>query len=181
MSGRRDRGSKKRAARSIPQKKVQVPADGVKPPKGKTKRAGTEAEWVATLLHNERALVNDLRRELLQKEQAFLNLQVANSKLKAKNLEYEIAAKERDMEVLRKDYNITVGSTIHKDDKTGEIYYLEDEKRGTSSAKVADPAPEEDEPEELDELDEEPDSIEDEDSDAAASVEEPAVAARAAE
>jgi len=181
MSGRRDRGSKKRAARSIPQKKVQVPADGVKPPKGKTKRAGTEAEWVATLLHNERALVNDLRRELLQKEQAFLNLQVANSKLKAKNLEYEIAAKERDMEVLRKDYNITVGSTIHKDDKTGEIYYLEDEKPGVSSAKVSEPAPEEDEPEELDELDEEPDSIEDEDSDAAASVEEPAVAARAAE
>ena len=181
MSGRRDRGSKKRAARSIPQKKVQVPADGVKPPKGKTKRAGTEAEWVATLLHNERALVNDLRRELLQKEQAFLNLQVANSKLKAKNLEYEIAAKERDMEVLRKDYNITVGSTIHKDDKTGEIYYLEDEKQGTSSAKVAAPAPEEDEE---DELDEESDSIEDEGSDAATPVEEPAepaAAARAAE
>lgn len=132
MAGRKSRGSKKRQSRAAPQKKLEgkngaQPPKGAKPPKGKVKRAGTETEWLATLLHNEEALTNDLRRELLQKEQALVNAMVSNGKLQARILTLEIEAKEEAMKSLRTDYSIELGATIHKDDDTGEVYFLEDE------------------------------------------------------
>ncbi|HUW16695.1 MAG TPA: hypothetical protein VMW94_06425 [Actinomycetes bacterium] len=140
---------------------------GVQPPPGKTKTAGTEAEWLATLLHNAHAQINDLKRELIQAEQSGLNLAVAKGKLKARVLELEIAAGEKEMETIRSKHGIRVGTTIHKDDATGEVYHLEDATAKQPTAKK--PAPVD---ETVDDDDDEEDD-DDEDDDAPAGDDDP--------
>lgn len=151
MAGRgKSRGTKRRMKRAAPQAKAKN-VNGAQPPKGdpvpegKVRRVGTETEWLASLLHNERAESKDLRAALLAKEQALVNAMISNGKLQAKVLQQEMAGKDRSMKDLRDNYGIREGVTIHKDEITGEVYFLED----AAGAKEPEADPDED-PDEID-------------------------------
>lgn len=94
-----------------------------------------EQTWTAVQVHELRAENIDLQTKLLGKEQAIIEkdqmiLQLRQQLLNEQNLRLRDERKKAD-EInakLREEHNITLGRTLHKDDKTGEVYWLVDKK-----------------------------------------------------
>lgn len=94
--------------------------------------AGPET-WTAVQMHELRAENVELQAKLLEKdqiilakEQAILALRQKLHVQQSKNLD-DVRKKADELNAkLREDYDITVGRTLHRDDKTGEIYWLVD-------------------------------------------------------
>ena len=76
------------------------------------------ADFHAAQLHEAKGQIMELRAEnlklrqlLLQKEQVILNLERETS--------------EKEKAQLRKDHGLALGRALHRDDKTGEVYWVE--------------------------------------------------------
>jgi len=87
------------------------------------------ADYLAAQLHEAQSNIMDLRaaqmnmrQALLQKDQVILNLETRILNLEAKEV-------EKLKEQLRETHGLRMGRTMKKDEKTGEIFWLESEEQ----------------------------------------------------
>jgi len=122
-------GLKKRQARQAPQAAAPKP-QGIVQPNGQTRVSGTDAQWYATLLYNALDNANKLRKDIARQEQEIVTLRTTNGGLLARCLELENQIQEGRMAALVKDAGVVPGKKMMRDDITGEVYFLEDDKKG---------------------------------------------------
>lgn len=92
---------------------------------GVTKTPATLAAYLACALHEERGKHAVTRSEIIELKRAMLKKDQAILERDQKILGLELAAVEQDNEKLRETHGISFGRTIHKDDETGEVYWLD--------------------------------------------------------
>lgn len=81
-------------------------------------------EYTAVQLHQARVETNTLRRQMIEQQKVNLQKDQAIAQLKSRILEMEIKAAEKDNLNLRGAYSLQDGKTIHRDESTGETFWL---------------------------------------------------------
>jgi hypothetical protein len=86
----------------------------------------SDADFLAAELHQQRVVNMELRKQVLQKNAQILKLQ----QTVIQKDEQLLAAEEKQLETnnttLREKHGLRLGETLHKDDQTNEVYYLDE-------------------------------------------------------
>lgn len=85
----------------------------------------TQADLLAVQLHQAREDKNTLRQQLLANQKQLVGLQTQVGALNQRILQLEMLADDKANTDLRKEHEFELGRSIHKDDETGDIYWLE--------------------------------------------------------
>lgn len=121
---------KNRVAAQVPD---QVPASApvapvapvaVKPQQ--VKHPATEANYLAAQIHELRVKIMNQRNELIEKAKSILQRDQIILQKDQVIAKMETAAAEEDNKQLRAEHGLAPGRTLHKDDVTGEVYWLGD-------------------------------------------------------
>lgn len=101
-------------------------AEGVAEDSNAPKRIPAKKEdWYAAQTHQMRSAMLTQRKEILAKNKVIGQLQAQIATLEERLLPMEEEKLELENAKLRDEHGLDFGRTIHKDDKTGEVYFLE--------------------------------------------------------
>lgn len=100
----------------------EAPAEGERIP-------ATEATYLAAQLHEVRSKLVNMRQVVIQKDQQLLQKENELLKKSAIILQLESKVVDEENRKLREEHGLKFDKTIHKDDETGEVYWLAQEKK----------------------------------------------------
>lgn len=87
----------------------------------------TEADYLAAQLHQARSQLVAFKQTIITKDKALLQKDLQLLAKDEKILQLEIKMVDEQNASLREEHKLEFDKTIHKDDKTGEIYWLKPE------------------------------------------------------
>lgn len=109
------------AGQSLPTPQPQPQSDQVRTPAG-------QEDWLAAQLHEARIKATNLRAELIEKTKQLLQRDQLLFVKEQQIHKLETVAMEAENKQLREAHGLALGRTIHKDDVTGEIYWMGEKK-----------------------------------------------------
>jgi hypothetical protein len=106
-----------------------MPKEADKP--SPTKIPATQADWLASHLHEARLKITTIRAELIERTKQLISKDQRILQLENRILQLESANVDEENKELRAAHGLSLGRTLHRDDATGDVYWLDDDHKSS--------------------------------------------------